>query len=615
MKISKVSTSSFAISADGERKVKQTADSQMRGSTSSALDGRYAPLARFKVVRREQLASGSIKFLAMQKTLYEETGNVMYVNLNNGRLLYVTGKSRYGIELNELEFFDRLMALPSKTLSALGYLIEYGSTRKEDLDAEALDELLMHGLAEEYKYERNIFLGYLLREIGDFVGSIPEGDKNLIRPAYVIPRFKDSRYNMGKYLEADDTVEATYAKDGIKYAEERAAGVLGTLFRCKADLMEIVYLPYYQHSIVKSGSSERNNYVLACPKNWHKHAYQNPLKLKPISLYSMEVGAKIIPFESDVITFKDVGNLKAAKEEIMRKIIQPLKGTSDLGGIARQMGGGILFYGPPGCGKTYLAKATVGEVGISFITGNIEDIMGEGIDMAAKKLHDIFEYARSAAPCVLFFDEIDAIASRRDLYGSNAAVNQLLAEMDGVVGTGNGVLIIGATNMPWLIDPALLRSGRFSEQLYIRSPDFDSRVEMFNIYLKKYVDMAPGVSARELASLTEYYSAADIKTLVDRAAIFASESSARVKDRKPRIQQWHLVQAVKERNPSLIPWFKFAEKQMETMEGAKETYPELWKDIQKFNKNIQQARSEMAEASSSLEKMIEDWRQAEKRSL
>jgi AAA+ superfamily predicted ATPase len=613
MKISKVNTSSFAIAADAELKVKQTTDSLSRGSTSATLEGRYAPLGKFKVVRRESVASGSVKFLAIKKTIYEENSNQMYVNLANARLLYVSGKSRYGIELNELEFFDRLLSLPSKTLSALGYLIEHGSTKKDEIDAENLDELITHGLVEEYRYERNIFVHYVLREVGDMVGGIPEADKDLIRPAYSIPRFKDPRYNLGNYLEADDSIEGTFTRDTVKYSQEQMAGILATLFRCKVDMIEIVYIPYYQHSIIKTGTSERNHYVLACPKNWRRYVYQNPLKLNPISLYSMEVGAKIVPLEGEVVTFKDVADLKNAKDEIMRKIIQPLKGTPGTGGLARMLGGGILFYGPPGCGKTYLAKATVGEVGLSFITGNLEDIMSEGADMAAKKLHDIFENARSAAPCVLFFDEIDAIASRRDLYGSTSVVNQLLTEMDGIQGLGKDILIIGATNMPWLIDPALLRSGRFSEQIYIRPPDYDSRADMFDIYIKKYADIASGISARELASLTDYYSASDIKTIVDRAAIFASEATSRGKDRKTKIQQWHLIQAIKERKPSLIPWFKFAEKQME-IEGAKETYPELWRDIQAYNKNIQQAQAELT-TPSNLEKMIQDWKEEDKRAL
>jgi len=222
----------------------------------------------------------------------------------------------------------------------------------------------------------------------------------------------------------------------------------------------------------------------------------------------------------------------------------------------------------------------------------------------------VFDYARNAAPCVLFFDEIDTVASRRDISSSTALVNQLLTEMDGVLGLGKDILIIGATNMPWRLDPALLRGGRFTEQIYIKPPEFDSRVEMFDIYLKKRSDVSPGVSARELASLTEYYSASDIKTIVDRAAMFSLESSVQSKAKKHRIQQWHLIQALKERKPSLVAWFKFAEKQME-IEGAKESYPELWADIQKFKRDFDKIKAGGFEEQTDLTKMMEAWKKEE----
>lgn len=606
MKVSRINTSSFAISRDVEREVRLMAESQGRDKEAKiSLEGRYAPLARFKVVKREKVASGSLNFLAMKKTVYSENSNHFYVNLNNARMLYAGGKSRHGIELNEVEFFERLMDVPSSVLSSFGYLVENGSTDKKEFEADILNELVNRGLAEEYVYERNIFLGYFMREVGDFVGGVPEGRRELVRPAHVIPRFNNPVYNLGRFLEADDAIEASYLRDNIRYAEEQVRKVLNTLFSGKAELIDICYLPYYQYRSIRHGTSESHNYILACLRGKPKFNYPHPLKLKSMSLYSMNAGSKVVSIEGDTITFDDVGNLKEAKEEIMR-FIKPLKNAPNIGDVIQQTGGGILLYGPPGCGKTYLAKAMVGEIGISFISGNPEDIMAEGVDMAAKKLHDVFDYARNAEPCVLFFDEIDAIASRRNIYGSNIMVNQLLTEMDGIVGTEKGILIIGATNMPWSLDPALLRGGRFTQQVYIRPPDLESRVEMFAIYLKRHAELSPAVNVRELASLTGYYSAADIKTIVDRAAIYAMESSAKTKGKKQRIQQWHLIQAIKERKSSLIPWFKFAEKQME-IEGARESYPDLWEDIQKFNKAIRENREE-SEGTGDIMEMMKKWK-------
>ncbi|MBM3309014.1 MAG: ATP-binding protein, partial [Candidatus Altiarchaeales archaeon] len=483
MKVSKINTSSFAISRDAEHRVREMAAVDSKYGINVTLTGRYAPLAKFKVTRREKVISGAINFLALKKTVYSENSNFFYVNLANARLVYVSGKSRHGIELADVEFFERLLGLPSKTISAFGFLLENGSTKKDEIDEDILDELLAHGLAEEYLYERNILLDYAIREVVDFVGKPPEGRRELVKPTYILPSFGSAKYNISNFLEVDDTIEASYEKDIVKYGEEQVSGVLGTLFRGKVDVVEIAYLPYFQYRTIEVGTGRQETHLLPCLKGKTKFAYTRPFKLRPISIYSMGVGARVIPIEGEVITFDDIADLKQAKDEIRRRIITPLK-TGFSGQSGYELSGGILFYGPPGCGKTYLAKATVGEVGISFISANIENIMGEGVDMAAGKLHDIFEYARSAAPCVLFFDEIDTIASRRDLHQSASIVNQLLTEMDGITGLGKDIIIIGATNMPWRIDPALLRGGRFTEQIYLKPPDFESRVEIFEIHLK-----------------------------------------------------------------------------------------------------------------------------------
>ncbi|MDD5111567.1 MAG: ATP-binding protein [Candidatus Altiarchaeota archaeon] len=612
MKVTRVNTSSFSISKELQGAIKRKFDDESHSGQNVTLEGKYAPLAKFKVVRRDKIATGSIKFLAMQKSIYEEKGNYMHVDLSNAKLLYVTGKRRGSVELGEVDFFERLMTLPATTVSALGYLLEQGSTKKEEVQPEILTDLTLNNLAEEYKYERNIFIEYAFREVGDFVGGIPEGKADYVRATHRIPPFNSPQYDLGRYLEADDTIEATYSRNVIKYSEDQISGILATLFRSKVELAEIIFLPYYQYSSLKAGSSNRETHVLACLKGQPKSDYKNPLKLTPMSVYSMDVGGKVIPIEGDIIKFDDIADLKQAKEEIRRRIVYPLKLAADDPASAYTVSGGILFYGPPGCGKTYLAKAIVGEVGISFISGNIEDILSEGSDMAAKKLHDIFDYARSASPCVLFFDEIDAIASRRDIPGASVIVNQLLTELDGVLSLSKNTLVIGATNMPWRLDPALIRGGRFTEQIYIRPPDFESRVEMFDLHLKKFPDLAPGVSARELASLTEFYSASDIKTVVDRAAMLTLESSAKAPLRKRRIQQWHLIQALKERKPSLIAWFKFAAKQME-VEGAKESYPELWTDIKRFQAHV--SRDHTESAAGDLRTLMTEWKNEERRPI
>ena len=164
------------------------------------------------------------------------------------------------------------------------------------------------------------------------------------------------------------------------------------------------------------------------------------------------------------INFADVGGMETVKKEIELKIIKPLLHPELYKAYGKKIGGGILLYGPPGCGKTFIAKATAGQVNAKFLSVGLSDILDMWIGSSEKNLHEIFELARRNTPCVLFIDEIDALgASRSDMKQSAGRhlINQFLQELDGIDSTNEGVLIIGATNTPWNLDPAFRRPGRF----------------------------------------------------------------------------------------------------------------------------------------------------------
>jgi transitional endoplasmic reticulum ATPase len=164
------------------------------------------------------------------------------------------------------------------------------------------------------------------------------------------------------------------------------------------------------------------------------------------------------------INFSDVGGMEHVKKEIELKIIKPLLHPELYKAYGKKVGGGILLYGPPGCGKTFLAKATAGQVNAKFISVGLNDILDMWMGNSEKNLHEIFELARYNTPCILFIDEIDALgASRSDMKQSAGRhlINQFLQELDGIDTTNEGVLIIGATNTPWNLDPAFRRPGRF----------------------------------------------------------------------------------------------------------------------------------------------------------
>jgi transitional endoplasmic reticulum ATPase len=187
------------------------------------------------------------------------------------------------------------------------------------------------------------------------------------------------------------------------------------------------------------------------------------------------------------IGFKDVGGMETLKEEIRLKIIYPLTHAKMYAAYGKKIGGGILMYGPPGCGKTHMARATAGEIKAGFINVGLNDILDMWTGNSEKNLHEVFDRARRNSPCVLFFDEVDALAAiRNDLRQSSSKqiINQFLAELDGVQYSNEGVLILAATNAPWHIDAAFRRPGRFDRILFVPPPDIEARADILRLHCK-----------------------------------------------------------------------------------------------------------------------------------
>ena len=220
--------------------------------------------------------------------------------------------------------------------------------------------------------------------------------------------------------------------------------------------------------------------------------------------------------ERPKITFTDVGGMDALKEEIRLKIIYPLTHAAMFKAYGKTVGGGVLMYGPPGCGKTHLARATAGEVKAGFIAVGIHEVLDMWIGNSERNLHTLFEQARRNAPCVLFFDEVDALgASRTDMKtsGGRHLINQFLAELDGVKASNEGVLILGATNAPWHLDSAFRRPGRFDRILFVPPPDAAGRAGVLRLQLRgKPVE---DVDCDAVARKCEGFSGADLKGVVD----------------------------------------------------------------------------------------------------
>ncbi|HIP66590.1 MAG TPA: AAA family ATPase [Candidatus Nanopusillus sp.] len=223
------------------------------------------------------------------------------------------------------------------------------------------------------------------------------------------------------------------------------------------------------------------------------------------------------------IRWDDIGGLDEVKQELKESVEWPLKYRNIFKKIGIQPPKGILLYGPPGTGKTLLAKAVATESGANFIAIKGPEVLSKWFGESERIIREIFRKARQVSPTVIFFDEIDAIAPKRGMYSDSGAldrvVNQLLTELDGITSRGD-VVVIAATNRPDILDPALLRPGRFDRVIYVPPPDEKARLEILKIHTRN-VPLADDVDLEEIARKTEGYSGADLEALVREAAMIA----------------------------------------------------------------------------------------------
>jgi ATP-dependent 26S proteasome regulatory subunit len=267
-------------------------------------------------------------------------------------------------------------------------------------------------------------------------------------------------------------------------------------------------------------------------------------------------------FEAEIerpkTTFHDVGGMDSVKEEIRMKIILPLEQPEMFRAYGKKVGGGILMYGPPGCGKTYLARATAGEVKAGFLSIGISDVLDMWIGSSEKNLHELFEQARRNRPCVLFFDEVDALgASRADMRhsGGRHLINQFLAELDGVDAANEGVLILAATNAPWHLDNAFRRPGRFDRIVFVPPPDVAARSAIVRLMLTgKPTD---NIDFDQIAKKTADFSGADLKAVVD-VAVEAKLRDAMKSGQLQPLRTKDLLSAAGNVKPSTREWFATA---------------------------------------------------------
>lgn len=288
-------------------------------------------------------------------------------------------------------------------------------------------------------------------------------------------------------------------------------------------------------------------------------------------------GAGDLPLEvsQETVTLADVGGLESVKQRIREAFLEPMRNQEIAKAFGKSLRGGLLLYGPPGVGKTFMARAVAGELGARFITVTLADVLDKYIGQSEQNLHGLFQRARQLAPAVLFLDELDAIGGRRAQYsgssGMRTVVNQLLQEMDGIGSDNDGLFVLGATNHPWDVDTALLRPGRFDRVILVLPPDAPAREAI----LRGNFEGRPiaGIRLGEIVAQTDGFSGADLAHVVSTAAEKAMMASIRTGEVQP-VSMDDVRAALREIKPSTMSWLQSA-RNVVTFANADGRYDEL----------------------------------------
>ncbi|WP_419770568.1 MAG: ATP-binding protein [Candidatus Marinarcus sp.] len=269
-------------------------------------------------------------------------------------------------------------------------------------------------------------------------------------------------------------------------------------------------------------------------------------------------------FEKELnITFEDVAGLDTLKKKANMKIIMPFQKPELFKKYNKKIGGGILMYGAPGCGKTHFAKAIAGECKASFFHVNIDQILDMWLGNSEKNITTLFKEAREHKPSVIFIDEIDALGRKRELLkhsSSSSVINTFLAQLDGFDSDNEGILIIGATNAPWDVDSAFKRTGRFDTLFFVPPPDDNGRETLFKILLKDIPTYQ--IDYKKLASETNFYSGADIKGIVDSAIETVLDEIIETNNERDVLTE-DILASIATIKPSITEWFELVNNVLE----------------------------------------------------
>jgi len=303
------------------------------------------------------------------------------------------------------------------------------------------------------------------------------------------------------------------------------------------------------------------------------------------------------------IKWEDIGGLEDTKRDLQEMVRYPIEHRGLFERFGMQASRGVLFYGPPGCGKTLMAKAIANECGANFISVKGPELLNIYFGGSEANVRELFDKARAASPCILFFDEMDSIARARGSGGgssetSDRVINQILSEIDGM-GSGKTLFIIGATNRPDILDPGIMRPGRLDQLIYIPLPDHVARVSIFKANLRKS-PVDENISYEQLADVTDGFSGADITEICQRAAKNAIRDSIAVGiERQQRVEAGEISQEEADSLPDAVPYITRQHFEASMSKARRSVGPEIVQQYDEFTtKNKQQWATSGTEDSS-----------------
>ena len=596
MKIQRFNVQSYAISGECERRALEEFEGErVRLSrknsveVQSSVKGFYLPLLKVSAQLMPWFGVGPAV----------TQNNYLFLGLTDGEVYYMHPPGVGGAVLSSLRGGDfkwpplgkfSLLSMEKfspNAMSMFGYLSKVGSVKYEGLDGasrKAAEELATQGYARIYiPGEDEPMLKSIATGLLDSVFSVHRS-AYYVKSLFRLPQPQDGAYNISDRLVETEVFEGDYGLLRVNNTPDKLMYIASLVYNARLIARGIIYLPVMECVYLYLGKEEYKMRIVGALKGVHAaKKYSHPYKPEPLMIGTNGQGVNSTPMESGAIKFVNVAGMEGVKEELNRAIVYPLARPDLSGQYSHKAGGGILLYGPPGCGKTYIMRATVGEAGVNLFTADVQDVIGQNPEAGSQRLHEVFVEARSNAPSILFFDELDALGGSRTMqsHASRFVVNQLLSEMSGVEESNTNVLIVGATNAPWDVDPALRRAGRFTTKVFIPPPDFKSRVDMFRMYARR-APIADDVDYNKLAELTEYFSSSDIAAVCDKAAeIPWSESMKGMPKRKLLMSDF--ISVLSGWMSSLPAWFALAGREL-GRSGEMDLYPELRRLLEDYNK-------------------------------